>query len=60
MAAWPPDIAAVIHTGRAAFRPQGSDRDRILQSLTRALGEISARAAREALRCPSADPKLPT
>jgi hypothetical protein len=42
MAAWPPDIAALIHTGRAAFRPQRSDRDRILQSLTRALGEGSA------------------
>jgi len=42
MAAWSPDIAALIHMGRVAFRPQGSDRDRILQSLTRVLAESNA------------------
>ena len=42
MPAWPPDMAALIYAGRTAFRPQGSDRDRILQSLTRALGEGNA------------------
>ncbi len=42
MAVWSPDIAALIRTGQAAFRPQGPDRDRILQSLARVLAEGNA------------------
>jgi hypothetical protein len=34
-----PDPAALIRAGRAAFRPESSDRARVLQSLTRALGD---------------------
>jgi hypothetical protein len=30
---------ALIRAGRAAFRPDASDRERMLQSLTRTLGE---------------------
>ena len=33
-----PDRAALIRAGRAAFRPDPSDRERVLQSLTGALG----------------------
>jgi hypothetical protein len=33
-----PDTAALIRAGRTAFRPKGSDRERVLQSLTQALG----------------------
>jgi hypothetical protein len=42
-----PDARALIRAGRTAFRPQPSDRERVLQSLTQALGEgASAGAAR--------------
>ncbi len=34
-----PDPAALIRAGRTAFRPESSDRERVLQSLTRALGD---------------------
>jgi hypothetical protein len=34
-----PDPAALIRAGRTAFRPESSDRERVLQSLTRTLGE---------------------
>ncbi len=34
-----PDPAALIRAGRAAFRPESSDRARVLQSLTHALGD---------------------
>jgi hypothetical protein len=33
-----PETEALIRAGRAAFRPQASDRDRVLESLGRALG----------------------
>ncbi len=33
-----PDAAALIRAGRTAFRPESSDRERVLQSLTRTLG----------------------
>ena len=34
-----PDPAALIRAGRTAFRPGSSDRERVLQSLTRSLGD---------------------
>jgi len=34
-----PDVAALFVAGRSAFRPSASDRDRVLRSLTVALGE---------------------
>ena len=34
-----PDAAALLRAGRSAFRPDASDKDRVLQSLTRTLGE---------------------
>ena len=34
-----PDPAALIRAGRTAFRPESSDRERVLRSLTRALGD---------------------
>jgi hypothetical protein len=34
-----PDAAALIRSGRTAFRPDASDRDRVLQSLRQTLGE---------------------
>jgi hypothetical protein len=36
-----PEAAALIRAGRTALRPQVADRDRVLQSLTRALGETA-------------------
>jgi len=37
-----PDARALIDAGRTAFRPQPSDRERVLQSLTQALGESAS------------------
>jgi hypothetical protein len=37
-----PDARALIRAGRTAFRPQPSDRERVLQSLTQALGESAS------------------
>jgi hypothetical protein len=34
-----PELASLIRAGQTAFRPEPSDRDRVLQSLTRTLGE---------------------
>lgn len=34
-----PDARALIRAGKTAFRPQAEDRERVLQSLTRTLGE---------------------
>jgi hypothetical protein len=39
MSELPPDVATLIRAGRTAFRPQASDRDRVLLSLTDVLGE---------------------
>src|SRR5580704_10753672 len=38
MAALKPDVASLLRAGRTAFRPQASDRDRVLQSLGQTLG----------------------
>ena len=42
MADLSPDARALIRAGRTAFRPQPSDRERVLQSLTQALGESAS------------------
>jgi hypothetical protein len=34
-----PELASLIRAGKVAFRPEPSDRDRVLQSLTQTLGE---------------------
>lgn len=34
-----PDAAALVRAGRTAFRPEALDRERVLESLTRALGD---------------------
>ncbi len=34
-----PEAAALLRAHRGAFRPQAADRERVFQSLTRALGE---------------------
>ncbi len=39
MADLKPDARALIRAGKAAFRPQAEDRERVLESLTRTLGE---------------------
>jgi len=38
MAALKPDVASLLRAGRTAFRPQASDRERMLQSLGQTLG----------------------
>jgi hypothetical protein len=40
-----PDARALIHAGKTAFRPQAGDRERVLQSLTRTLGESATLGA---------------
>jgi hypothetical protein len=34
-----PELASLVRAGKTAFRPQPSDRDRVLQSLSQSLGE---------------------
>jgi hypothetical protein len=38
MAALKPDVSSLLRAGRTAFRPQASDRERVLQSLGQTLG----------------------
>jgi hypothetical protein len=40
-----PGARALVRAGRAAFRPQAEDRERVLQSLTRTLGESATLGA---------------
>ena len=48
-----PDARALIHAGRTAFRPQPSDRERVLQSLTQALGESASVGAAHRTQLPA-------
>ena len=43
-----PGAAALVRAGRSAFRPEASDRERLLQSLTRTLGENALHGAESA------------
>lgn len=48
-----PDARALIRAGRTAFRPQPSDRERVLQSLTQALGESASVGAAHRTQLPA-------
>jgi hypothetical protein len=51
-----PDARALIHAGRTAFRPQPSDRERVLQSLTQALGESASVGTAQRTQRPASSP----
>jgi hypothetical protein len=56
MGALRPEARALIRTGKTAFRPEAGDRERVLQSLTRTLGESATAGAVRRTEPPAAGP----
>ena len=54
-----PDARALIREGKTAFRPQAGDQERVLQSLTRRLGESATLGAARRTEPPAAGGAAP-